>query len=330
MPTAFVTGATGFLGLNLVEELLARRWRVVALHRETSNRRFLEPFACERVVGAITDADSLRRAMPDGTDVVFHVAGDTNMWSRHNDRQTRNNVDGTRNMVEVALEKQVGRFVHTSSIAAYGVHAEIVDEDTPQTATSSWIHYLRTKGLAEQEVRAGIDRGLDAVILNPANIIGRYDLRNWSTMIWLAASGKLSAAPPGSGSFCEAREVARAHVEAAERGRGGANYLLGGADASYLEMIALVGEVVGRPVPRKAASTTALRIGARLAVLMSGLTGRTPLLTPEKAALVSISMHCSSERAKRDLDFRPVALRSMLEVCCAWMREAGRLPESPG
>jgi nucleoside-diphosphate-sugar epimerase len=326
VPIAFVTGATGFVGVNLVEELLAREWRVIALHRESSNLRLLERLPCERAVGEITDTDSLRRAIPDGADVVFHVAGDTNMWSRHNDRQTRNNVDGTRNMVEVALEKRVGRFVHTSSIAAYGIHDGVVDEDTEPTAADSWIHYLRTKALAEREVREGLARGLDAVVVNPANILGRYDLRNWSTMFWLVASGKLTVAPPGGGSFCEAREVARAHVEAAARGRTGAHYLLGGADASYLEMIALVGDVLGRPVPRKPTSATALAIAARLAVAVSAFTGKTPLLTPEKAALVSASMRCSSERAMRELDYRPVALRTMIETCCSWMRAAGRLP----
>ena len=103
--TAFVTGANGFVGLNLVGELLAQGWRVLALHRAGSDTRYLQRMAAERVAGDVTDAGSVLRAMPRGVDAVFHVAGDTNLWSRNNAAQDRVNIDGTRHLVGAALER---------------------------------------------------------------------------------------------------------------------------------------------------------------------------------------------------------------------------------
>src|SRR5512139_2269299 len=103
--TGFVTGATGFVGLNLVEQLLARGWRVIALHRAGSDLKYLARMRAERAVGDVTDADSLMRALPEGVDAVFHVAGDVSLWSRRNAAQDRINIEGTRNMVGAALAR---------------------------------------------------------------------------------------------------------------------------------------------------------------------------------------------------------------------------------
>src|SRR5271166_2231635 len=103
--TAFVTDATGFVGLNLVQMLMNQAWDVTALHRPSSDLRYLARFAPRLTVGSITDAESLQRGIPHRTDTVFHVAGNTNMWRKGNAEQTRDNVDGTRHVVEAAIAK---------------------------------------------------------------------------------------------------------------------------------------------------------------------------------------------------------------------------------
>lgn len=325
MPHAFVTGATGFLGLNLIPTLRNAGWRVTALHRASSDLRYLERLDADRVEGAVDDLDSVRRAMPANVDVVFHAAADTNLWSRYNARQTRTNVDGTRNVVTAALERGAGRVVHTSSIAAYGLHPARIDESTPQIGADSWINYLRTKGLAEAEVRHGIERGLDAVILNPANIVGPFDLRNWSTMIWLVHHGKLPGAPPGGGSFCHVREVAAAHVAAVEHGRTGENYLLGGVDAPYLDVTRIAGELTDRRVPARATAPWMIRLAARGGTWLAALTGKRPAVTPETATIVCADWTCGFEKAQDELGYRTTPLRNMVEDCWRWMVEEGRL-----
>jgi nucleoside-diphosphate-sugar epimerase len=171
MPTAFVTGATGFLGLNVVDVLLAEGWSVVALHRATSRAKTVERLRARGVTlaeGALDDRSSLIRGIPGGCDAVFHVAGNTNMWSRANAQQTRDNVDGTRNVIDAALEKKARRFVHTSSVAVWGHQPRVpFDETAPVLGAQSTMNYARSKLTGENEVKAAIARGLDPVVLNP-------------------------------------------------------------------------------------------------------------------------------------------------------------------
>ncbi len=131
MKTAFVTGATGFLGVNLVALLREEGWRVVAIHRPASRLTELRDLGVELVPGAVDDAASLERALPEGADAVFHVAGNTSVWSRNDAAQTRDNVEGTRNVAAAALARGARILVHTSSVVVYGLGDLRADEETP-------------------------------------------------------------------------------------------------------------------------------------------------------------------------------------------------------
>jgi nucleoside-diphosphate-sugar epimerase len=330
--TAFVTGASGFVGLNLVEELLAQGWRVIALHRADSDLKYLRRLPAARAVGDVTHAPSVRRAMPQDVDAVFHVAGDTSLWSGNNAAQDRVNIDGTRNVVGAALEKRARRFVHTSSISAYGLQRGRIDEGAAQRGAESPVNYERSKFLGEEAVRAGMARGLDAVILNPAGIVGRYDTRGWARLVTMVAAGTLPGVPPGARSFCHVREVARAHVAAVERGRAGENYLLGGTDASFPELVREIGAALGRRVPARATPAWVLRAMGAVSALHGALTGKQPTLTPEAVRMVTGKMSCDSSKAVRELNFRAAPLAEMVADCVRWMTAEGLLPgvESPG
>jgi nucleoside-diphosphate-sugar epimerase len=151
--TAFVTGGTGFIGINLIQLLVSEGWDVTALHRPTSNITYLKSLPIKLAEGSITDRQSLHAAIPEGTDVVFHVAGDTNFWSKQNARQNAINIDGTRNMIDAAASKGVETFIHTSSTSAWGRVKGVVTEDTPQAGKDSWINYERSKHLGELDYR---------------------------------------------------------------------------------------------------------------------------------------------------------------------------------
>ncbi len=330
MPTAFVTGGTGFLGLHVVEQLTQAGWRVVALQRRTSDTTRLAKFPVELAVGALDDAASLLAAVPDDVDAVFHVAGNTSFWSGDNAAQTRTNVDGTRHVVEAALARRAKRFVHTSSISAFFPQPVVpFDESAPSHALSSKVNYERTKYLGELEVEKGIARGLAAVIMNPGHIVGRYDEHNWSRMIRLVDQQKLPGIPPGSGSFAHADEVARAHLAALDKGRVGERYILGGTDATYVEMVRIIGELTGRKVPRKALPAIALRVMGRLSQWGSLVTRRAPDVTPEIATTLSRPMLVKSDKAIRELGYRAVPLEQMLRECWEWMTAEGLLSAAP-
>ena len=325
MGLAFVTGGTGFLGRNLIEQLLRESWQVVALHRSTSDTQPLNRPGVKLVAGSITDPESLRQAMPKRPDAVFHLAGSTNMWSPRNRQQTRINVDGTRNVVAAARQAKAVRLIHTSSIAAFGLHRKRITEETPSNAAGSWINYLRTKRLAELEVLAAIEHGLDAVIINPASVIGSYDRRNWGGIIRRIARGNFPAFPAGEGSYCHALQVVKAHITAFHKGRCGEHYLLGGTDARFVDVARQVGQRLHCRVSNKTMPAWLLRVMGRFSLWRSYLNRKEPALTPEKAVLSSARLVCSSDKAIRELGFRPVALEDMLTDCIQWLRQEGLL-----
>jgi dihydroflavonol-4-reductase len=322
--TGFVTGATGFLGLNVVDALLAQGWRVVALHRSHSNVSRLRERNVSLAEGALDDRASLERAMPEGCDAVFHVAGNVSMWSGHDAQQTRDNVDGTRNVAAAALARGVRRFVHTSTVAVWGRQARVpFDETAPKNGATSIMNYARSKLRGEDEVKAAIAAGLDAVILNPCHIVGRYDVNGWSKMISLVARGKLPGIPPGRGSFCDAGAVARAHVAAVSRGRTGENYLLGGPEATYVDVVSTVGSLVGKKTPRRAIPRWVLAALAAAGGVASRVTRREPPVTREMVEGLVHEEVVDSSKAIRELGFETITVREMLENALAWQIETG-------
>lgn len=329
--TAFVTGASGFVGANLVRELAGNGWQVTALVRESSPREDIEALDVELCVGDLTRDGSVQAAMPPRVDCVFHVAASTNVWSKHNALQTAVNVTGTQNVVRAALNRQAGRLVHTSSFIVWGFQDGTVSERSPRVENADWINYVRTKHAAERIVAEAVaSEGLDAVVMNPAHILGPGDRHNWSRMIRLVDQEKLPGVPPGGGAFADVREVARAHVEAFHRGRRGERYLLGGEDVPFIDVVRMTGDILGKKVPRHASPGWLLRAAARVQQLKSALDGREPDLTPESAAMITRHLRCDSGKAQRELGYRFTPVRGLLEDTIAWLRERGLLqPGAP-
>jgi nucleoside-diphosphate-sugar epimerase len=144
-------------------------------------------------------------------------------------------------------------------------------------------------------------------------------------MIRLVNEQKLPGVPPGGGAFADVREVARAHIIAWQRGERGANYLLGGPDIPFLELIQLAGELLGKPVPDKASPAWLLTGVARLSGLLARFTGNEPDITPEGAAMICRHLDCDSGRARETLGYRFTPPKQLLEDTIDWMRSEGLL-----
>jgi dihydroflavonol-4-reductase len=320
MPSAFVTGGTGFVGLNLIQELRARHWDVTACHRQSSNLELIRRFSPRLVVADVLDRQQLLAAMPERPDAVFHLAASVNFWQPKNDEQTRINVEGTRNVVEAALERKAQRFIHMSSLAAWGPSdGDVIDETTPSRAPGHGVNYFRTKWLSEQEVQRGIERGLRAVFINPANILGPYDPNTWSRTFSLVKQGRMPFAPPGAAPWCHVHEVVRAVLAAVEKGGIGERYLLAGTQASYRELLDIACELLGQKPPRVAPRWLLLGL-ATARDQLSRVTGREPEITPDLARVLASSFEVRSTKAERELGYRSVPFRQMVEDTFEWMR----------
>jgi len=322
---AFVTGATGFVGLNLVKELMIRGWDVTALHRPSSDLTFLQRFRPKLAVGILGDPDALSAAIPPGTDTVFHVAGNTNMWRGGNAEQTRDNVEGTRLIVAAALAKRVRRLVVTSSISAYGPVDGEITEETPSRAADSSVNYQRTKWQAQELARAAIVKGLEVVIMQPGAIIGPYDIGTWSRLFVMVRDGKLPGVPPSLLTFTHVREVVAAHIAAADQGQNGGSYLLGGENKTLMELVREISALLGKPAPAKETSLGLLRVIAVVGDLASRFTGKAPPITPEMAGAMSRRVSTASVKAQRELGYKIIPLKDMVKDCYDWMAAEGRI-----
>ncbi len=253
MVTALVTGGTGFVGSHLARALIERGYDVRILRRKTSRLDLIEDLICEHFIGDVMDMDSLRAAMQD-VDWVFHTAAVADYWRNNPARIYEVNVDGTRNVLSAAEEARVRRVIFTSSAAAVGCRdngdLRPVDETVRFNLDQHLTPYGHSKFLAEAEVYRAIRRGLDCVILNPTVIIGPGDLNQISSSVILEMGrGNVPpTVPPGGVTMIDVRDVAAAHVVAAERGRTGERYLLGAIDLTHKAWMKLIADVMGKRI----------------------------------------------------------------------------------
>lgn len=321
MKKAFVTGATGFLGLNLIERLKHKNWEITALHLPGEDLKNLSRFNVNPVEGNILDISSLEKAIPEKVDAIFHVAGDISMWHKNDARQYKINVTGTANMCRAAIEKNARRFIHTSSSSAFGHHGCELTEATVSNALDCKMSYNQTKYLAEQEVKKSVEAGLFAVMLNPCNIIGPYDPGNWSQLMKNVCQDKLPGYPPGLGTFAHARDIADAHISAVENGRKGENYLLGGVRVSFKEVVSQIVDITQMDLPLKIISKEKLKIMLYLGRVKAFFDGKEPLLTYPKYVRLTGHLTCDDTKAQRELGFKTTTIRQMLTDCYGWMKQ---------
>ncbi len=299
-----VTGATGFLGSELVYQLLEAGYHIRILRRETSNLDLLSPIVndIEHVTGDdITDLDALRRAMKH-VHVVFHVAGNVNFKSRSLNRV---NVQGTAAVVDAAREAGVERLVHTSSVAAIGTSEGIVSDENTEWENEPW-PYAQSKYMAELEVQRSIAEGLDAVIVNPSLILGPdrsggKALNLTHDYALTIRAGKMWLYPSGGTNVVDVTDVAAGHLAALEHGRTGARYILGNETLSWKSIISILAEALGAKPPRIPLPYSVALTGGIFADLLSSVTKRRFPMGRSTVTYILKTREYSNKRAIQEL-----------------------------
>jgi len=324
---AFVTGATGCVGANVVAALLARGYDVRAMHRVTSSLDALDGLDPELVVGDILDPPSLVAASA-GCALIFHVAAVSDYWRTPAERVYRVNVEGTRNVLAAASAAGVERLVYTSSIGALGVPppGQFLDESSIFTLPPHRFPYGHSKHLAEQAVREAIARGLDAVIVNPTGVIGTRDVHFIGGSILREIRRGLSwFAPPGGLNWVDAETLGLGHVLAAERGHTGERYVLGGDNVSHRAAMETVADVVGGRRPRLTLPRSLMSPFALLVDVFNVLWPGTPLFSGEQARLSGAEIYCDCRKAEQELGLPRTPFRTAVERAYTWYQVHGYL-----
>ncbi len=323
MPRAFVTGANGFVGANLVRELLEHGWEIRALVRDRPGIT-LAGLPIEIVRGDLFSpilVDAMR-----GCDAVFHVAAHYSLWRAERETIMRSNVEGTRSILRAAKDAGVPRVVHTSSVAAIGVKHGGVADETHQSPLSELIGaYKRSKLLAEREAMRAVAEGLDVVIVNPSTPVGPWDAKPTPTgeVIVRFLRGEMPAYVDTGLNLIDVRDVAAGHRLAYERGRTGARYILGNENLSLRELFERLAALTGRPAPRIRLPLAVPLAAAAIDELLLGRLGRRPKLALDGVRMAKEQMFYDSSKAVRELGLPQTPVSRALADAVAWFSAHG-------
>lgn len=324
--TTLVTGASGFLGSHVARLLSARGEKVRVLLRPTSQTRLLEGLAVERVSGDLRDPASLEKAL-DGVHTVYHVAADYRLWARDPREIYESNVQGTRNLLEAAKRAKVERFVYTSTVGTLAVPRDgVLPDESIVTSIDEMIGaYKRSKWLAEQEARRAAAAGLPVIIVNPTTPVGPGDAKPTPTgrIIVDFLNGRMPAYVDTGLNFVPVEDAAEGHLLAAERGRVGERYILGGENLTLKQALEILSRVSDRPAPRVRIPHTVALAAAYGDAVFSRLIGREPRIPLEGVRMARHSMFVNSEKARVELGFSPGPLMAAFERAVRWYESSG-------
>jgi dihydroflavonol-4-reductase len=328
----FLTGATGFIGHHVARALAADGAQLRLLVRKTSNLANLEGIAGETHVGDLADPESLKPALA-GCDAVVHVAADYRLWIPDPAAMYKANVDGTRELLRLAREARVKRFVYTSSVATMHFRRDglVINEETPVCLKDMVGHYKRSKFLAEQEAIKAAQDGQRVIILNPTSPIGPNDSKPTPTgQIFLDfLNGKFPAYMDTGLNLVDVAEVARAHVTALTKGQPGRRYILGGENLTLKQILDKMALITGLKSPTV---EIPFIVAATYAFFEEWITGRIrkrePRATLEEVRMGRKKMYASSAHAQQELGFRILPVNPAMRAAIEWFQANGYAPGS--
>ncbi len=324
-----VTGANGFLGNNLVRQLLDRQLKVRCMVRPTSDLSSLADLDVETVTGDLRDPASLLQAFR-GAEQVYNLAGVIAIAPGRERLMSEVNAEGAARVAEACLAANVRRLCHVSSCHALKLppHPEdVFDERQPFDPEMRMI-YGRTKALGALAVlEAHHSQGLDAVVACPTGIVGPRDFRPSEMGATIAdyARGRLAAITPGGYDFVDVRDVASGLIALADQGRSGEYYLLSGQQVSISWLVTELSKLLGERSKPRPVGGPLLYLIADLVTVASRLAGARPRITRDALDTLLSNANFTHAKATADVGYQPRALAESLSDAVAWFRASGRI-----
>lgn len=318
-----VTGATGHIGNVLVRKLIERGEKVRALILPNECRSPIQGLDVEMVEGDVLHPASLYTSM-NGVQGVFHLAGVISIMPGCDEVVRKVNIEGTKNIIQVARELKVGRFVYTSSIHAIKrVVDGIIDETLPYDPGNPYGEYDRAKAEATLEVQRAAQAGLEAVIACPTGVIGPYDFRGslMGGVIHEAAESRPTLYVDGAYDFVDVRDVADGLIAAAEKGRRGESYILSGHKISVRYLLETVREITGGRFFQMKVPFDLAKFAALFTPMYYSYTNVTPRFTPYSLEVLRSNANISHAKATRELGYAPRPLYESIRDAVKWFLE---------
>lgn len=317
-----VTGGTGFLGAYIIRHLIEHGHAVRAVRRHNSRLPFFIDSIwnkIEWVNGDILDVNSLEDAM-EGVHAVIHSAAKVSFTSRDKDDMFKINIEGTANVMNMAIEKNIRRVIHISSVAALGrtSDGETVNEEREWQDTKINTNYAISKYKAEMEVWRAIGEGLNAVIINPSTILGYGDWNNSSCAIFKSVHDHLPYYTNGINGFVYVEDVARATVQLLESSIRGERFIANGDNWSFRHLFNTIADGFNQKHPHLHANNFLAGIAWRWEKVKTLLTGKQSLLSKESARVAQTITFFDNKKILRYLPgFSFTPLEEAVHKSCA-------------
>lgn len=340
----FVTGGTGLVGAHLLYELTLAGHAVKALKRETSNlQQVLKTFSyytqnpdklfnqIEWVNGDILDYFAMENLL-EGVTEIYHCAAIVSFDPEERKKMIANNVEGTANLVNAAIENRVRKICHVSSVAALGQleNGQLITEETNWVPSKKVSGYSESKFFSEVEIWRGMEEGLDAVIVNPSIILGPANWETGSAKMFKTVWDGMKFYTKGVTGFIDVRDVVRPMIllmqdvnfAMAKNNR----FLLSAENCSYREVFSQIADSLGKPQPQYFASNAILGLVWRAAKISAILTQNSPLITRETAANASQVRNFDGSKITRIFGFKYLSVKAAIkETANYFLQEQKRL-----
>ena len=325
--TVLVTGGTGFIGAYIIQELITKGYSVKALHRSNNFPFYISKETLSKVEwiqGDILDVVTLENAM-DNVDAIIHSAAIVSFDKKLREQMYRINVEGTANVVNLALEKNIKLLIHISSVAAIGRTAkgQTVDEEKKWVTSSLNTHYAISKQKSEMEVWRAMAEGLSAVIVNPSTVLGFGNWNSSSTAIFKNIYHGFSWYSEGENGFVDVKDVAEVAVALIDAEITGQRFILNGDNWPFRKLFNSIADQFKKPQPHRLATPFLGEIAWRLEHLKSYFSGHRPLLTKESAKVAHSRTNFDNSKILKALPgFNFTPLQQTIEIACGQYEQA--------
>lgn len=323
--TTLVTGATGFLGSALARELLKNGRVLKLLTRKNSDTRNIDDLGCELAYGDLRDKESLKSALT-GCKTLYHTAAYYSLWSQDKKLIYDINVQGTRNILESALEMGIEKVVYTSTVGCIGLSKDdrSANEDQPMNPVTLCNDYKLSKYEAEQVAHEMFSRGLPIVIVNPSTPVGPRDIKPTPTgkIILDFLNRKMPAYIDTGLNLIDVADCARGHILAEEKGRLGERYILGNKNMSLKEILLALEALTGLKAPRiKMPYWVAYSAGLACEWVSDNITHQAPAVPLAGVKMAKYFMYFDPAKAIRELGLPQNPVENALKQAVQWFKE---------
>lgn len=327
-----VTGGTGFIGSYIIRELVGKGYAVRALRRSSSQLpEYIPAQVFNKVTwveGDVLDIVSLEEAMT-GADEVIHAAAIISFMHSDKKKMYKTNIEGTANTVNIALEKNIKKFVHISSVAALGrtKGGDHVDEEKKWQESKINTAYAISKHRSEIEVWRGMAEGLNAVILNPSTVIGYGDWNNSSSKIFKTIYDEFRWYSTGVNGFVDVEDVARAAVLLLRSDITAERFIINGDNWSFQQLFNSIADAFQKKQPGYRATPFLGEMAWRFEKLKSFFSNAKPLLTKESAKVAQSKTYFANKKillALPGFSFTPLE-ESIRNACKSYLNAIKRV-----